>query len=512
MTRLHEQIAFIRLEPLTPIHIGSGDSLDPLGYLMKEVNGQPYLYPVDVQAWVEEQPNPSELAEIFSRKPLTEIRAYLAKEIAPVVDAYAGAPVRVASREVYETYGRELRAPGSPSQLLIDPALKNSLTGALLIPGSSIKGAIRTAVIDCLDQKWGLDLRGANRDKGGYEKTLEDVFGKVGENVFRDLKVGDFPAALGESVIVTAKEVRQTNNPQRQGTPKSPCEASLSRIMLEQPYALHGRLALGAHNGAGRDALLTVQQGVRKKTWSLDELMGLCNEFYGKRYRQEHDEFYSKPHLSPTAAALAPLEEALLNPEPGSMILRLGRYSHIECMTVENNQPQTRMVKGQQMPHGTTRTLADGCYPFGWALLSLVSAEEYAQACAHREEADAAFLRGRRDRREELAGRHMAAMRQQREREQAERERREAEAKLQAQLAAMSPEERLVHVVEAGTCSENQVVELFGKLGVLPEDLKDRAARAVKSFWVKGDKWEKKKCTDKQWAKVQKVKALLGET
>ena len=43
MTRLHEQTAFIRLEPLTPIHIGTGETMDPLSYIMKEEGGNPFL-------------------------------------------------------------------------------------------------------------------------------------------------------------------------------------------------------------------------------------------------------------------------------------------------------------------------------------------------------------------------------------------------------------------------------------------------------------------------------------
>ena len=79
MTRLHEQTAFIRLEPLTPIHIGTGETMDPLSYIMKEEGGNPFLYSVDVPSWVEAHPDPAGLAELFSTKPLPEIRAHLAQ-------------------------------------------------------------------------------------------------------------------------------------------------------------------------------------------------------------------------------------------------------------------------------------------------------------------------------------------------------------------------------------------------------------------------------------------------
>ncbi len=514
MTRLHEQTAFIRLEPLTPIHIGTGETMDPLSYIMKEEAGEPFLYPVDVAAWVETQPDPAALAGLFATKSLPEIRAHLARALSPLADVYGGAPVRVASREVHERYVQELAARNSANQLLIDPALKNPLNGSLLIPGSSIKGAIRTAVIDWLDRHWQVDLRTAmDRDpRQGYGDVLEELLGKVSENAFRNLKVGDFPAALGESLIVTAKEVRKRYNPNKQGTPKNPCEVSCSLSMSGQGYALYGKIALGAHDALSRDAALTVAARGRKKTWTLPELMALCNEFYGKRYRDEYDGFYTLPHLAQSARALKPVDAVMADPGPDAMLLRLGHYSHVECMTVTNNQPQTRKLKdGTVMPFGTTRTLADGVHPFGWARLCLISAGEYAEAQARREKHDKAFLAHRTHRRRTVLAERENEARQRAKRERAERERQEAEARREAALAAMGPEERLVAIVESGGASENQAVELYGKLDGLDEALRLKAAMALRTFWEKAGKWEKKKCTAKQWDKVQKIRNILED-
>lgn len=513
MTRLHEQTAFIRLEPLTPIHIGTGETMDPLSYIMKEEGGNPFLYSVDVPSWVEAHPDPAGLAGLFSTKPLPEIRAHLARELRPLVEVYGGAPVRVASREIYETYDRELASRDSANQLLIDPALKNPLTGALLVPGSSIKGAIRTAVIDWLDRNWKTNLKEAmNRDpRQGYGRALEELLGKVSENAFRNLKVGDFPAALGESVIVTAKEVRRRYNPNKQGTPKNPCEATLSLSMSGQSPALYGKIAVGAHDAGRRDTALTVSMRGREKAWTLRELMELCNEFYRERYSTERGAFYLQQHLDRSLAALKPVDAVMAEPGPDAMILRLGHYSHVECMTVTNNQPQTRRLKdGSFMPSGTTRTLADGIHPFGWARLSIVSAGEYAEACARREEHDAAFLAERVLRRHARLEEREAETRKRAEREQAERERQEAETRRQEELAAMTPEERLISAVESGG-NENQAVELYGKLDGLDEPLRRKSAQALREFWEKAGKWEKKKCTDKQWVKVQKVRGILGD-
>ena len=312
-------------------------------------------------------------------------------------------------------------------------------------------------------------------------------------------------------MLFRSKEVRRWYNPNKQGTPKNPCEATLSLSMSGQSPALYGKIAVGAHDAGSRDTALTVSMRGREKAWTLRELMELCNEFYRERYSTERGAFYLQQHLDRSLAALKPVDAVMAEPGPDAMILRLGHYSHVECMTVTNNQPQTRRLKdGSFMPSGTTRTLADGIHPFGWARLSIVSAGEYAEACARREEHDTAFLAERVRRRHVRLEEREAETRKRAEREQAERERQEAEAQRQEELAAMTPEERLISAVESGG-NENQAVELYGKLDGLDEPLRRKSAQALRAFWEKAGKWEKKKCTDKQWVKVQKVRGILGD-
>ena len=49
---------------------------------------------------------------------------------------------------------------------------------------------------------------------------------------------------------------------------------------------------------------------------------------------------------------------------PGEALIRLGRFSHIECMTVSRSG-------GPPERRGSTRTLVAGELPFGWAKIKL---------------------------------------------------------------------------------------------------------------------------------------------
>lgn len=515
MTSLSDQVAYLRLSPLTPIHVGTGDTLDPLSYIMREEDGVPRLYPVDLPSWVEAQGKPVELAQFFATSELPEIRRYVARELDPQI--FGGAPATVHSREIFDKYQMELGARDSRNQLLISPAVKNGRTGALIIPGASIKGAIRTAVIDWIDQHWHMDLKGASDLDGPYRSKeyttrLKEYLGDISDNAFKNLKVGDFQAPLGDSLFVTANEVR-IRPKDKPPTLKNPCEVCLSLAMTGKPYALYGKVLLGRHDAGGRDAVLTVKHETRRQSWSLEELMALCRSFYRERYDTEKQTFYSKPHLADTATALAPVDAALLKEASGGMLVRIGHYSHVECMTVTDNNPQTRKAKdGTQLPYGTTRTLADRTYPFGWAVLQECPEAEYREAEARRAEHDAAFLRERQDRRRSILERRAEEERTRREkadREEKERLAREAE---RAALESMTPLERLVHQAKQGTANENQVVELFGKLEELDEKTRREAASYIKAYWINHKKWSTEKGTPKQREKVLAIKRILGES
>jgi hypothetical protein len=94
---------------------------------------------------------------------------------------------------------------------------------------------------------------------------------------------------------------------------------------------------------------------------------------------------------------------------------------------------------------------------------------------------------------------------------------REAEEKLkegqrrQAELEAMSPEELDIAAVREPDANESHVVQIYNRIDQFPDNLKCELAEALKAYWIKHGKWNKKKNTFKQKQKVAKVKAVLNE-
>ena len=363
---------YIRLEILTPVHIGSGDTSDPLDYVIATKDGQDYFCQIDLDAWLEDYPDQDALTKVLDGGKLPLIRKFIADNLD--ADVYAKSHSRIISSEIGKKYQQHIANTNSPNQLLIDPALKNPLTGGLLVPGSSIKGAMRTAVIDWCDQNWNLNLNN-NRNPRDYTQILERALGSIRDSAFKQLKIGDFEAVNSDSATVTAKE-KSIKAEKTDGTPKNSCEICLSTATEGEPQALFGRFSIGKQNLTG-DSFLTCTMDDRsqKRTqhWSLPELMQLVSGFYRQRYEQEKGKFYQQSHFSLSQDVVKLLDEQFASLQENQMILRVGHYSHIEAMTITNNKP------GGKKGFGKTRTLADGIYPFGWVKFTLCSKNEHDQ-------------------------------------------------------------------------------------------------------------------------------------
>lgn len=78
-------------------------------------------------------------------------------------------------------------------------------------------------------------------------------------------------------------------------------------------------------------------------------------------------------------------------------------------------------------------------------------------------------------------------------------------------LEAMSPEERDIAMIQENDVTENAVVEIYNRLDGFSEANKQKAAAAIKQFYMAQNKWKVKKKQAKQWEKIQKIKSILGE-
>jgi hypothetical protein len=416
--------------------------------------------------------------------------------------------MRVTNPAIQKEYQSKLRNHGVANQLLISPQLSTGL-GVPLLPGSSLKGAIRTAVIDHLDRSRKLDLKGATKsqDRRAYDKQLEKYLGRINDNVFKQLKLSDFEGWADSTLLVTATEIRRkAGGP---ATPKSHTEVLPSMQLGAAAHSvLSGKLGIGdGYANASNGAALRLKDG---ESFDWNSLAELVNAYQRKRLNRELERFYSLPQFKGGQPAVQAVLSGLENAKPGEMVLRVGHYSQIEYVSVENNAPFTRKGRdGKFLPYGTTRTLANGLYPFGWVRLSLLNEDKYRKAQLEQKDHSMSTFSRREQQRQTILEKQAEERAGKLEKERQREEQRLVEERRKAELAAMPENERRLYLLEQGKLIENEVVALYADLDELDPDIRRRTAEALMAHWQKVGKWKKKQCSKKQLKKVAKIKNIL---
>lgn len=528
LQNIHDDFVPIRLEFLSPVHIGSGEMLSPLEYqAAEEQSGQYYIYTVDFDGWINSL-TPDEArttAAEFSVSNLNQIWQSLRSKIDKNVF------LKIKSKTTKEVYDKCIArlAGKNNSENELAAALRNAYTSAMIIPGSSIKGAIRTAIIDSLDNgelKQAYNSSTNSREKSrNYEAELKRLFGKIDENAFKQLKVSDFELLPGESEFVQAVQYTKKFPEKRLMNPI--CE--VAPIWAKPKY---GKLYLGS---------FTANEHPKKPLpdWTFENLCKICNKFYLKRFEAEFENFYKLPHFVQARNFINSIRDKVRN--ENVLLLRVGHYSHVECVTVENAAPKTRSnpKTKKPMPFGTTRTLANGIYPFGWVLLHKCSVEDIEQGkkqddltkqefFANLQAGKDIFIKTKNKEYEEKqrllliqqkeAEEQARKAEEEKQRKQAEEAQKEAEklARKQAEqakkeeeeqrLANLSPEERLVQLVLLKKASKEDVLKVYDCIDSLENNI--QVAEAIRAFWQKEKIWSGK-LKENQQNRVEKIKAIL---
>ena len=500
-----------RLEVLTPVFVGTGEELSPLDYVIRKEGREHVLYLADCAGWLQAHAADPAIGAALAEGDMLRLRRLLTEQLDEKLYGLARLPFTLPATA--QELQKRITEPRSTSKAEILPLPRSAVSGCAFLPGSSLKGALLTPLIDHLDNRRTAgrgDLRSATAAfRSGYTEALKKMFGDIGNHAMQALKVADIPLAPQATGIVAAREVRRAADPNKPGTPKPPCEALLP--LADGSLLPYGSLHLDCRSGQPAVEL----PGGEVLPWQ--RIGELCNAFYGMRFQQEWDRFYALPHLERVRQALQPVRARVERLDPArEWLVRVGRYSHLECMTVSRNAPKHK--KG----YGKTRTLADNTLPFGWVILHFCQTEEYEAGTRAVREAAATAQHTREQRRCAQEETLRDALQQQRLRQEAaarmraaaeeERLRREQEAAArEARLAGLSPQERAIAALSLPDADDQTARTLFQQLDSLEAPLQRQAAEALKAFWQASGKWQGKQLSKKQKEKVARIRSLLGE-
>jgi CRISPR-associated protein Csm5 len=245
------------------------------------------------------------------------------------------------------------------------------------IPGSAVKGALRTAYLNTLAQIRKMDT--PKDQKGRWDpRALEHRllnYQKIPEDPFRLLKVSDF-LPVGE---IRTRIIYAVNEKKK-----------VSTFAARGPYQILEVIEPGAEF-LGTIALEDFPPALRRLakiqhffTW--DELRRAALDFYRKEKEQEDSHLFELGFSTPAQP-----------PGNGQTPLRLGRHSGAECVTIAGHRHikilQARGEPPKIQDHATTLWLAADFHqrdkrhqaklrPFGWALLAQLTAAELRELTA----------------------------------------------------------------------------------------------------------------------------------
>jgi CRISPR-associated protein Csm5 len=351
-----KQIYECYIKTVSPLHVGCDEAYEPMGFVVDETQNKLTAFdPVTLISMMDEK-DKKRFSEICSKgtvESILEIYKFLRRRQAN------GRTVALCSGFVSH-YNRTLSMSVN-NRAMIQKELNNfaiSRTSFLsadnrpYIPGSAVKGSLRTAFLNLVGQRQQLSTpKGKNAAKE-LEKNLLS-YNELATDPFRLVKVSDFmPVGSVETRIVYAVDIKKSSGLSAKGPFQiletiEPGAIFCGKIVVEKPLSA----------------------GAIKKPISLEALLDSGKNFYSKEHRREQEEL---------KVAGAFTHDGMFSQQ--SMPIRIGRHSGAESVTIEGHRDIKIMggkgKKDRWDDHATTIWLSSeksrpdnvaNCRPFGWA-------------------------------------------------------------------------------------------------------------------------------------------------
>lgn len=366
MTERHAHFESYRLTltPLSPLHVGTGESVEPYQYDIAE--GPPAhvaIYDVDVMLENLTEIQRRDFIRLTETTNFADLRRWFRKH--PQRDQYLLTRL-VLTPLAYEGLVKNLDNPNQQGEVQLLP--RDRVTQRCYIPGSSIKGALRTAIVDAAArqpdrpqyQLMAVANNAYNRWSGAQFEA--QAMGNLNRSdkpdlyrdPFRQVAVSDLAVpehgTYVDRIRILKPQGSMGNDPSGIVMYR---ELTRSQV-LQEPIAITGEFRLHSHLKQELPLALP-----------LTTIIDNCNQFYQVRLKHELNKYNKIKAVS--ERMLGSLNQLATN----QCLIRLGRHSHFECVTVGEPYHQA-----PQKGFGATRSYAGGTsqgtpfLPLGWAILT----------------------------------------------------------------------------------------------------------------------------------------------
>jgi CRISPR-associated protein Csm5 len=369
------------LTPLTPIHVGCGQDFEPTNYVID--NG--VLYHFDPARLPMNERDYKELIQSVSKpadEAIREVQRFFhgrrvqCREASRLeVPVAAGVAQRYDER-IGQVGQRETTGRAVINELAIERTAHHPHSGAPYLPGSGLKGAMRTGWLNQLDQGPSVQR---NRDRPPSEKSSEVeaelLGGTFHADPFRLVDVADASGAQVQSAICFAINRRKPSLPERAGRPprQKNLAACCEVISAGQFRELRSEVRFERPPPSARPAQA-------HRITDFFALARACNSFYLDNLKLELQTLESlagRPWLEAFRVMIQSITPSLNGGRV--MLLRVGRHSGAESVTLKRRRwIQIREGRGRSHWADEPTTIwfaaereasTSGMRPFGWLLV-----------------------------------------------------------------------------------------------------------------------------------------------
>ena len=383
---MSKKIYKLTVEPLTCIHIGTGNKLTMLDYTVRHTSSGRNLYAKFsyeniLQRIATDAQKSAQFEQASFSGNLKTLQGVFQENCKINEDSEYFCEV---TKEFNELYSKNKEKDPYDNAAIVEQIYHSGIATPV-IPGSSIKGAIRTAVLNELlsntsDSKYNDFLDELEKCRNENDKArLESNMQKELLGSYRDAKNDPFRAVEISDCIFPTKNTQIVGVLKTVSLNKQSGELFISNSMQIQAEAIKGNLMDNA--GQGNASLrinvdLQQEKSALSKKINKNDIVGSCNYFYWREFKNEYDKFYKDSIDNCNLIFKLYKELDSCRKSENHFIIRVGHWSQVEFVTFEENlrSPKTREIKGKKLPYGTTRTLFDydGQYlPFGWCKCTL---------------------------------------------------------------------------------------------------------------------------------------------
>ena len=395
----------MHITTLSPVHLGSGDDYEPTQYVIQNealhaFHSEALLHRVPLaerqrlRTILEGKPNVEMIRQVqtffYQNREALITAAYRRVRLTPTIEEFYLS--RVGRMQQQQRGGQ-----GVQNRLEIERTAYVAALNQPILPGSALKGAMRTALLEAakgqrrnLPQLTPSNHSANNRNLQQYLFDYRDMH----EDPLRLLCLSDARPALPES-----DQTRVYFAVNRKRAAVTDASGALRNSMAEQQglYQLLESLPAPLFRGYVGELMLQEGGDLRQArgwpSWQprVAELVAACNAFYLPLLARELAAMQRRSYLQPQWAATL---ERLLGGELGAalqrgsaFLLRVGRHSGAESVTLngvrsikimqgKGNTPIDRSETTTWWLAAEERLMQRDLLPFGWLLVEVVGAEE----------------------------------------------------------------------------------------------------------------------------------------